>query len=755
MEEGQKRCEELVKRLNEASEAYYNGKEELMSNYEWDAMFDELAALEAETGYVLPNSPTQNTGYDENNGEREAHEFPALSLAKTKQISELQKWSEDKPLWLSWKLDGLTLVLTYDNSRLTKILTRGNGTTGTNITYLKNSIKGFPLKIKYKGHMVVRGEATISYTDFALINDTIEDDDEKYANPRNLASGTLSLDDPEKVKERHVHFYAFTLVFLEEDIKSWGERMDFLEKEGFTVVEREPVNSQMLPEVIERWTHKVESRQMDVPVDGLVICFDDTWYASSGNVTGHHAARAGYAFKWQDVSAKSRLLYVEWSCAASTISPVAVFQPVSLEGTTVSRASLCNISEMERLGIGKECTLEVIKANKIIPKCIAVTESDGKFEIPGTCPVCGAETEIRTSPKSQTKTLHCTNPDCTAKHVKKFTRFVSKSGMDIDGLSIQTMLRFMNEGFISEFADIYHLADHAEVIRQMEGFGDKSCENMINAIEKSRKVHPVNFIYALCIPLIGIDAGKKIIADGGFEGFLERLKAGRGFEDIDGLGPEKSGSIVEWYENDKNQSSLKALIKEVTIEKVDLTPDEAGKCKGLTFVITGDVHHYKNRDEFKAYVEASGGKVTGSVTSKTHYLVNNDAESNSSKNRKAKEIGVPIITEDEFVERFFQRQGVKVRTASELGRFLGGFGLEEYVEFNGYELTDHPRETAETYSMNSFIIDELRDNEYRKCLLLKFKGKGKDTFLLRDLISFLVSEVQMLYPEYLCEGELM
>ncbi len=652
MENDEKRCEELVKRLNEASEAYYNGREEIMSNYEWDAMFDELTELEAKTGYILPDSPTQNTGYEENNGEREPHEFPALSLAKTKQVSDLLKWAEDKLVWLSWKLDGLTLVLTYDNGKLTKILTRGNGATGTNITYLKNAIKGFPLKINYQGHLVVRGEAAISYTDFALINDMIEDDDEKYANPRNLASGTLSLDDPEKVKERHVCFYAFTLVYLDDNIRSWGERMEFLEKEGFTVVEREQVNADTLSKAVEQWTEKVESGQMDIPVDGLVICYDDTEYAASGNVTGHHAARAGYAFKWQDVSAKSRLLYVEWSCAASTISPVAVFQPVLLEGTTVSRASLCNISEMERLGIGKECTLEVIKANKIIPKCISVTDAAGICEIPKVCPVCGADTEIRISPKSQTKTLHCTNPDCTAKHVKKFTRFVSKQGMDIDGLSIQTMLRFMNEGFLSKFADIYHLAEHAEVIKQMEGFGEKSCENMMKAIEKSRKVHPVNFIYALCIPLIGIDAGKKIIAAVGFEGFLDRLEQEKGFEDIDGLGPEKSRSVLMWYEDDKNRTSLQALLKEIKIEKVDLSSGKEGKCMGLTFVITGEVHYYKNRDEFKAYVEASGGKVTGSVTSKTDYLVNNDTESNSSKNRKAKELNIPIISEDEFVERF-------------------------------------------------------------------------------------------------------
>lgn len=652
MDDYRKRCEELVKKLNESSEIYYNGGEEIISNYEWDAMFDELLELEARTGYILPDSPTQNTGYEENNGEKEPHEFPALSLAKTKQVSELIKWAEDRKVWLSWKLDGLTLVLTYDKGRLGKILTRGNGTVGTNITYLKNSIKGFPLKIKYQGHMVVRGEAVISYTDFEQINAMVEDDDEKYANPRNLASGTLSLDDPEKVKERRVCFHAFTLVYLDKPMVQWGERMDFLEREGFTVVDREMADSDSLADAIERWSKKVENKEMDLPVDGLVICYDDTEYAASGSVTGHHATKAGYAFKWQDVSALSKLLYVEWSCAASTISPVAVFEPVQLEGTTVSRASLCNLSEMERLGIGKKCTLEVIKANKIIPKCISVKMASGEIEIPSRCPVCGAETEIHTSEKSKTKTLHCTNPECSAKHVKKFTRFVSKSGMDIDGLSIQTMLRFMNEGFISDFADIFRLSRYAERIRVMEGFGDKSCENMMRAIEKSRQVHPVNFIYALCIPMIGIDAGKKIIAECGFDGFLERLEETEGFEDIDGIGPEKSGSVVLWYENEKNRSSLKELLKEVTIEKVDLAPDKEGKCTGLTFVITGDVHSYKNRDEFKAYVEAAGGKVTGSVTSKTSYLVNNDKDSASAKNRKAKELGIPIITEDEFVSRF-------------------------------------------------------------------------------------------------------
>ena len=653
MEAKKQRIEQLVEQLNKASAAYYNGQDEIMSNYEWDAMFDELVTLEKETGYIMAESPTQNAGFEEDgSGEKEAHEYPALSLAKTKQISELQDWAGKRPIWLSWKLDGLTLVLTYDGGKLTKILTRGNGTIGTNITFLKGAISGFPQKIKYKGHLVVRGEAAISYTDFALINDMIEDDDEKYANPRNLASGTLNLDDPEEVKNRHVKFHAFTLVHLDEEMLSWGERMQFLENLGFNVVDREATDAGKLPEAIARWTKKVENGQMDVPVDGLVICYDDTDYAASGSVTGHHATRAGFAFKWQDESVETKLDYIEWSCAVSTISPVAVFEPVQIEGTTVSRASLCNLSEIERLGIGKECTLEVIKANKIIPKCIAVKDAVGEVEIPTECPVCHAPTEIRISKNSGTRTLHCTNPDCTAKNVKKFTRFVSKSGMDIDGLSIQKMLKFINEGYIHEFADIYHLKDHFDVISQMEGFGEKSVNNMDKSIEKSRNVHPVNFIFALCIPLIGTDAGKKIVGAIGFDAFLKRMEHQEGFEDIDGIGAERSNSILAWYAKESNRMSLVHLLEELSIEHVEPKDTSEGTCVGMTFVITGDVHHYKNRDEFKAYVESQGGKVAGSVSGKTSYLVNNDVESNSSKNRKAKDLGIPIISEDEFVAQF-------------------------------------------------------------------------------------------------------
>lgn len=658
MDENRTKIEELVEKLNAASEAYYSSKEDIMTNYEWDALFDELSELEKKTGIILPNSPTQNVSAaeeDNPSGQRESHEYPALSLAKTKKVEDLQKWAGDYPIWLSWKLDGLTLVLTYDNGQLVRILTRGNGSIGSNITYMKQVIKGFPLTIDYKGHVVVRGEATISYPDFEAINEATEDEDEKYANPRNLASGTLALDvkNLDKVKERKLTFNAFTLVHIDEPIKSWGERMDFLEKSGFTVVDRELTNSTGLPDVIKKWTERVERGEMLIPVDGLVITYDDTEYASTGSVTGHHATRAGLAFKWQDEAAVSTLDHIEWSCAASTITPVAVFAPVQLEGTTVSRASLCNVSELERLGIGEngKTELKIIKANKIIPKCVEVIKKEGAFELPKRCPVCDSPTEIFIS-NGGTKTLKCTNPDCAAKELMKFSRFASKSGMDIDGLSIETLRDFINAGFIKDFADIFSVKEYADRIKVMDGYGDKSCDNLLSAIEKSKTVSPVNFLNAICIPLIGIDAAKKIVGSCGWSGIKERLSSGIGFEDVDGIGPEKSGSILEWYEKQKNKEVFDKLLGILDIDDVKPKQDSSGKCKGMTFVITGDVHTFKNRDEFKAYVELEGGKVAGSVSSKTNYLVNNDFESESSKNRKAKQLGVAIISEDEFISLF-------------------------------------------------------------------------------------------------------
>lgn len=657
MEEKKKRIEELVEQLNQASEQYYGGKDEGMSNYEWDALFDELSALEQETGYILPESPTQttSTAQEEGKGEKEAHEYPALSLAKTKKIEDLQEWAGDKKVWVSWKLDGLTLVLTYDDGTLTRILTRGNGTVGTNITYMAPALKGVPQKISYKGHLVVRGEATISYQDFETINDTLEDEDEKYANPRNLAAGTLGLDKTnlDKVAQRNVTLNAFTLVHLEEEILSWGDRMDWLDKQGFITVERQEAWADTLPQVIEAWTKRVEEGKMDLPVDGLVLSYDDTEYAASGTVTGHHATRGGLAFKWQDVSAITWLDHVEWSCAASAITPVAVFQPVQLEGTTVSRASLCNISELERLGIGEDgkTLLEVIKANKIIPKCIAVKEAQGTFTIPESCPVCQAPTRISVS-ASGTKVLRCTNPECPAKHLKRFTRFVSKEGLEIDGLSIQTLLAFINKGFIHRYQDIFHLSQYADQIREMEGFGQKSCDNLLAAIEKSRKTTPVKFIYSLCIPLIGVDAGKKLVARLGTQGLLERMRSGEGFEDVDGIGPEKSGAIVQWCIQEENKQDFEALLQELELEQLQPQEKAQGSCQGLTFVITGDVHYYKNRAQLKEYIESQGGTVTGSVSKKTSYLINNDAASQSGKNKKAKELGIPILSEDDFVAQF-------------------------------------------------------------------------------------------------------
>ncbi len=652
------RIKELVATLNRASDAYYNDRDEIMSNFEWDSMFDELSVLEAETGTVLPDSPTLKTGAEENitSGSREAHEYPALSLAKSKDVNVIKKWAGDRKIWLSWKMDGLTLVLTYDNGTLNKIMTRGNGTTGTNITYLKDYIKGYPLKISYTGHLVVRGEAVISYTDFNTINSMIENPDEQYANPRNLVSGTLGLDISRaaEVKERSVTFNAFTLVHTDERIVSWGERMKNLETLGFTVVERELTSAEELEKTIEKWTETVRSGKMDIPVDGLVVTFDDTDYAATGSVTGHHATNAGMAFKWQDIEAETTLDHIEWSCAAFAISPVAVFDPVSLEGTTVSRASLCNISEMKRLGIGEDrkTSLTVIKSNMIIPKCIKADAHGTEFTIPKDCPVCHAPTEIITSEKTGTETLHCTNPDCNAKHIQKYTRFVSKTGMDIDGLSIKTLMRFINEGFISDFADIYTIADHKDKITGLDGFGEKSYANLIASVEKSRNRHPANFLYALCIPMIGLDAAKRLIAYYGTKVFFERLETGESFEEVDGIGIERSNAILKWMSEEKNRKLLNKLLSVINLDMIEPAGEKTGTCAGLTFVITGDVNIFKNRDEFKQYVEAQGGHVAGSVSGKTSFLVNNDIESTSSKNTKAKSLGIEIINEDMFVERY-------------------------------------------------------------------------------------------------------
>ncbi len=644
----------LVDELNKASEAYYNGKPELMNDYEWDQKFDRLKQLEEQSGEVLPDSPTNKVSEDTIAGQKEEHEFPALSLAKTKSTDELVKWAEGKPIWMSWKLDGLTLVVTYDGGKLSKVVTRGNGHIGTNITHLAPAISGILPTIKEKGHLVIRGEAVISYEDFENFNIESESD---YANPRNLASGTLSLKDVEEVKPRHLQWQPFTLVYTDNDLSSWGARMDFLQQLGFHPVERkfiEQSNRENVAEAIDEFTEKVTNKTNPFPVDGLVISYDDTEYAATGSVTGHHATRAGLAFKWQDESAETTLDHIEWSCAANKISPVAVFAPVELEGTTVRRASLCNISECERLGIGGKGTrLQVIKANKIIPKVIHITEKIGLLEIPSQCPVCQAPTTIVKS-DSATQTLHCSNPDCAAKQLKKFTRFVSKEGLNIDGISEQTVARFINEGFIREYADFYHLHDHALQIASFEGFGKKSVHNLFESVEKSRTTDARHFLYSLSIPLCGGDVAKRLLGKYPLRELIDKASTAifdDEFANIDGIGPEKSARFVAWFHNADNHAHVLRLLQELTIEEKE--QEEGGaKCEGLTFVVTGDVHHFKNRNELKAYIEKEGGKVTGSVSKSTNFLINNDATSASTKNKKAQQLGIEIITEEQFLERF-------------------------------------------------------------------------------------------------------
>lgn len=645
---------QLVEQLNNASQAYYNGEAELMSDYEWDSKFDQLKLLEDETGIVLPDSPTNKVSEDSISGKKEPHEFPALSLAKTKSVADLEKWASNKPIWISWKLDGLTLVATYDDGKLTKIVTRGDGHIGTNITHLAPAIKGVLPKISEKGHLVIRGEAVISYEDF---NNFLLETESDYANPRNLASGSLTLKDVDEVKLRHIQWIPFTLVYSDQEILSWGQRMDYLEKLGFQTVEHrfiENPTSVNIQEKIDEFTQKVTHKKQPFPVDGLVITYDDTQYASTGSVTGHHATRAGYAFKWQDEYAETVLDHIEWSCAASTISPVAVFQPVELEGTTVQRASLCNISECERLGIGDAGTkLQVIKANKIIPKVIKITEKVGVLNIPDKCPVCGAEAHVVLS-ESGTKKLHCSNADCTAKQLKKFARFVSKDGINIDGISEQTVSTFINHGWIRDYADFYHLTDFAYQITSLDGFGKKSVSKLLESIEKSRNTDSRHLLYALSIPLCGFDVAKRLLSKYTFKELMETAKTSL-FDDvfasIDGIGPEKSARFVNWFKDDKNYLKVSNLLKELDVKEVKVA--EVGtKCAGQTFVITGDVYHYKNRNELKAYIESQGGKVTGSVSKSTTYLINNDAESQSSKNKKAHQLGISIITEEQFREKF-------------------------------------------------------------------------------------------------------
>ncbi len=642
----------LIDTLNAASAAYYGGKSEIMTDHEWDEKFDELTRLENESGIRFPDSPTQRVSEDVIPGQEEPHEYPALSLQKTKSPDDLVKYAGGRSVWVSWKEDGLTLVATYERGRLVRLLTRGNGVVGTRVTHLASCIAGIPDTVNEKGKLVIRGEAVISYADFeAFLLESGED----YQNPRNLASGSFSLKDPAEVRRRRIRFIPFTLVHTDRDIVSWGERLDLLDGLGFTTVEREKVDDPAnLKDTVKKWSDRAEKGLSPFPVDGLVVTYDDTVYAGGGSVTGHHLTRGGIAFKWADESADTVLRQVEWSCAASAITPVALFDPVRLEGTTVSRATLHNVSECRRLGLGGAGTrIRVIKGNKIIPKVVAVLGAEGVFSVPSVCPVCGNATVLSMS-AGGAETLRCAFEGCPGKKIRKLARFVSKAGMDIDGLSVQTLVRLINLGWVREYRDIYALSGHASEMAVLEGFGEKSVSNLLSAIDKSRAVSTDKLLYALNIPLCGSEVARLLLRHYTLEGLIG---AAAGAEDpgvfavIDGIGPEKSASVVAWMKNEENRRALMDLLGELRVTETEKTPS-GENCSGLTFVITGDVHVFRNRAEMKKYIESQGGKVTGSVTSKTSYLISNDASSGSEKSRKAAGLGVPVITEDEFISSY-------------------------------------------------------------------------------------------------------
>lgn len=643
------RINELVKKLNEAAKAYYQDAAEIMSNYEYDALYDELTALEKETGIVLASSPTVNVGYEIlSELPKERHEKPMLSLDKTKDVQALKEWIGDKKALLSWKMDGLTVILEYDaEGKLAKAVTRGNGEIGEVITNNARVFKNVPLSIAHKGGLVLRGEAVITYSDFYKINEEIEDVDAKYKNPRNLCSGSVRQLNNEITAKRNVNFFAFALVKAEgvDFENSHEKQMLWLKSQGFDIVEYEMVTGDTLEDCVQRFASKIENN--DFPSDGLVVIYDDIAYGESLGRTAKFPRNA-IAFKWADEIRETTLKEVEWSPSRTgLINPVAIFEPVELEGTTVSRASVHNISVLEGLELGIGDTIEVYKANMIIPQIAENKTRSGSLMIPKECPTCGGATEVRRI--ADAKALYCTNPECEAKKIKSFTLFVSRDAMNMEGLSEATLEKFIAKGFIHEFADLFKLERFAEEIREMEGFGEKSCKNLLASADKARTTTLPRLIYALGIQNIGVANAKMLAKQYHYEIEELVLASAEELAAIDGIGEVIAKSIEEYFRDEKNQKILSNLLAEVTIEK----PEEntgAQIFEGMNFVITGSVEHFANRNEVKAVIEARGGKVTGSVTSKTNYLINNDTTSNSSKNKKAKELNIPIISEEDFLK---------------------------------------------------------------------------------------------------------
>ena len=648
MEQKKLRMQELVELLNRASKAYYQDATEIMSNFEYDKLYDELVALEVELGIAMANSPTVNVGYEVlSELPKERHEKPMLSLDKTKEISKLKEFLGIQKARVSWKLDGLTIVLTYRNGKLEKAVTRGNGEVGEVITNNAKTFKNLPLRIAYQGELILRGEAIITYSDFEKINAEIEDVEAKYKNPRNLCSGSVRQLNNEITAKRNVKFFAFSLVRAEgvDFENSRTNQMKWLSKQGFEVVEGYEVTVDTIEERVAYFAEQIKGN--DFPSDGLVLVYDDIAYGQSLGMTSKFP-RDSFAFKWADEIRETTLLEIEWSASRTgLLNPVAIFEPVELEGTTVSRASVHNISIMEELELGIGDKIEVYKANMIIPQIASNLTKSGLKHIPTECPVCHGKTEIRQV--VDTKALYCTNEECPAKRLKAFSLFVSRDALNVEGLSEATLEKFIASGFINSYSDMFHLDRYATEIMSMEGFGEKSFVNLQKSLEKARTVTLPKLIYSLGIANIGLANAKVICKE--FHYDIEKLMnlTEEDLNKISGIGPVIAKAYVEYFANEKHVEELKKLLEELEIPQEEMNTD-AQIFENMVFVITGSVEHFANRNEVKDIIESKGGKVTGSVTSKTNYLINNDVTSTSSKNKKAKELGIPIITEEKFIE---------------------------------------------------------------------------------------------------------
>ena len=644
------RMRQLSEKLCEASRAYYQEDREIMSNLEYDRLYDELAALEKETGIVLAGSPTVSVGYEAvDELPKERHETPMLSLDKTKEVGDLAEFAGEHEVLLSWKLDGLTVVLTYEGGQLLKAVTRGNGEIGEVITNNARVFRNIPLSIPYKGDAILRGEAVIRYSDFEKINAEIEDEAAKYKNPRNLCSGSVRQLNNEITAGRNVYFYAFALVRADGvDFENSREKQFlWLKSQGFDVVEYRKVTGAQIPEAVRAFSEAVQEN--DFPSDGLGCIYDDIAYGQSLGRTAKFP-RDSFAFKWQDELRETRLVEIEWSPSRTgLINPVAVFEPVELEGTTVSRASVHNISILKGLKLGIGDTVTVYKANMIIPQIADNLTGSGTVEIPSACPVCGGPTKIRKT--NDVESLYCVNPDCLAKKIKAFTLFVSRDAMNIDGLSEMTLEKFIQSGYVHEYADLFHLDQYRDRIVTMEGFGERSYQKLMDSLEKARHTTLPRVVYSLGIPNIGAANAKALCKEYGYD--LERLRRAGALElsGIPGIGEVIGSSVEAYFADEEHNRWLDDLLKELDIQ-VEPADESGLPLDGKIFVITGSLQTFANRNELKNLIESKGGKVTGSVTSKTSFLINNDTMSSSSKNKKAKELGVEIISEQDFLDRF-------------------------------------------------------------------------------------------------------